>query len=149
MYKSILIATDGSELSDKGVEHGLALAKMLGAAVTLVTVTANDLLSPYDMAEEMRRGNNPLELYREAMNEKAGEILEAARARAEAAGIEARTVHVPETPPAEGIIEVATRHDCDLIVMSSHGRRGIRRLMLGSQTAEVVATTRIPVLVVR
>jgi len=149
MYKHILIATDGSELSGKGLDHGLALAKALGAAVTVVTVTANEFLSPYDMAEEVNRGHNPLETYRRAMDAEAAKILEAATARARSAGVEIRTEHVAERPPAEGILEAAAEHACDLIVMASHGRRGVSRLMLGSQTAEVVATTTIPVLVVR
>jgi len=149
MYKHILIATDGSELSEKGLDHGLALAKALGAAVTVVTVTANEFLSPYEMAEEAGRGNNPLETYRNAMKKEADKILEAASAKARAAGVDIRTAHIAERHPAEGIVEAATDRKCDLIIMASHGRRGVQRLMLGSQTAEVVTTTTIPVLVVR
>lgn len=149
MYKHILIATDGSELAEKGLDHGLALAKALGAAVTVVTVTANEFLSPYDMAEEASRGSNPLETYRRAMDKEAAKILEAATAKARSAGSDIKTLHIAERPPAEGILEAATEHGCDLIIMASHGRRGVSRLMLGSQTAEVVATTTIPVLVVR
>lgn len=149
MYKHILIATDGSELSEKGLDHGLALAKSLGAVVTVVTVTANELLPYSEMVEEIRRGNNPLEIYRSAMESEANKILDAARAKAQAAGIDISTEHVPESPPAEGILEAASKRTCDLIVMSSHGRRGVQRLMLGSQTAEVVTTGTIPVLVIR
>ena len=83
------------------------------------------------------------------MEAEANKILDAASAKAQAAGLTIRTRHVAESPPAEGIIEAATEDNCDLIVMSSHGRRGVQRLMLGSQTAEVVTTTKIPVLVVR
>lgn len=149
MYKHILIPTDGSELAGKGLDHGLALAKAIGASVTVVTVTGNELLSPLAMAEEARRGINPIEEYRRVNEQQARAVLDAANQKAGSAGVKIQTVHVAERLPAEGIIEAAKEHGCDLIVMSSHGRRGLRRLMLGSQTAEVVATAAIPVLVVR
>ncbi|RDE09197.1 universal stress protein [Pelagibacterium lacus] len=149
MYKHILIATDGSELAQKGLDHGLALAKSLGAAVTVVTVTANELMSYREIAEEVNRGHNPFETFRAAMEKEANRILESASEKARTAGVTIRTEHVAERPPAEGIIEAATENQADLIIMSSHGRRGIQRLMLGSQTAEVVATSKIPVLVIR
>lgn len=149
MYKNILIATDGSALSGKGIDHGLALAKVLDATVTVVTVTGNEVPSPRSMAEDVRQGINPLEIYRQAMTEEALEILRSATAKASAAGLNVKTVHIAERPAAEGILQAANEHGCDLIVMSSHGRRGISRLLLGSQTAEVVATTSVPVLVVR
>lgn len=149
MYKHILIATDGSDLSGKGLDHGLALAKSLGAAVTVVTVTANEIMPYSEMAEEVRRGNNPLEMVRAAMEKEANEILDAASEKARAAGVEIKTLHIPERHAAEGILEAARENNCDVIIMSSHGRRGLRRLMLGSQTAEVVTTGTIPVLVIR
>lgn len=148
MYRHILIATDGSELAGKGLSHGLGLAKAIGAAVTVATVT--DLWSPLAMAHEAIRGrNHPAEDYEAVMSAAAARILDAARERAAAQGIDARTVHVADRHPGEGIVETAASLDCDLIVMSSHGRRGARRLMLGSQTAEVVTHTTIPVLVIR
>jgi len=149
MYKHILITTDGSELADKGLEHGLALAKAVGADVVIVTVTDNQLPSPYEVAFNSRRGKNPLEERRAAEDAAAQATLEAAAKKAAAAGVSAKTVHIAERHPAEGIVEAAREHKADLIVMSSHGRRGVRRLMLGSQTAEVVTSTAIPVLVVR
>ena len=149
MYRHILIATDGSELADRGLDHGLALAKAVGAAVTIVTVTENEYLSPYAMAIDFHQGHNPVEAQRDAQRALARGILDRAAARAEAAGVTFSAIHVAERPPAEGIIETATEKGCDLIVMSSHGRRGVRRLMVGSQTAEVVTTTAVPVLVIR
>lgn len=149
MYKHILIATDGSELADKGLKHGLALAKALGSKVTVVTVTANEFLSPYAMAEDVADGINPLEVQRQASAAEANKILEAASATAQSVGVDIKTMHIAERPPAEGIVETALENNCDLVVMSSHGRRGVQRLLLGSQTSEVVATISIPVLVVR
>lgn len=148
MYKHILIPTDGSELATKGLEQGLALAKALQASVTIVTVT--ELWSAYELAIEARSGkHNPVERFEKEASETATRVLEAAAAKASAAGVSAKTIHIPDMHPAEGIIQAATDNGCDVIVMSSHGRRGMRRFILGSQTAEVVTQTAIPVLVIR
>lgn len=148
MYKHILVPTDGSQLATKGLDQGLALAKTLGASVTIVTVT--ELWSPYELAIEARSGkHNPVGQFEQEAAETARRVLDAAAARAEAAGVDHVTLHIPDMPPAEGIIQAATDRGCDLIVMSSHGRRGVRRFILGSQTAEVVSHTTIPVLVIR
>jgi nucleotide-binding universal stress UspA family protein len=148
MYKHILIPTDGSALADKALDHGLGLAKALGSAVTLVTVT--DFWSPLAMAHEALRGHpHPAEQFESEMAAAAEKVLRAAQQKAEAHGITAATVHVADKHPAQGVIDTAMDVGCDLIVMSSHGRRGAKRLMLGSQTAEVVTHTTIPVLVIR
>lgn len=148
MYKHILITTDGSELATRGLDHGLALAKELGSSVTIVTVS--ETWSPFEMAGEVNRGkSNPLEEFEKAAADAARQILDTAEERARASGIEADTVHIPDMHPAEGIIDAAKRRGCDLIVMASHGRRGARRLILGSQTAEALAHTTVPILVIR
>jgi len=79
----------------------------------------------------------------------AQEILTPAKATADAQGITANTVHVLDRYAADGIIDTATERHSDLIVMTSHGRRGVTRVLLGSQTAEVLARSTIPVLVIR
>lgn len=148
MYKHILVATDGSELAGKGLRHGLGLAKTLGAAVTIVTVT--DFWSPLAMANEAIRGKrHPSDDYEAVMANTAKRILDAAKVKAQVEGVQARTIHIADKHPGEGIVDTALDQGCDLIVMSSHGRRGAKRLMLGSQTAEVVTHTTIPVLVIR
>lgn len=148
MYKHILLPTDGSELAMKGVEQGLALAKALQALATIVTVTPH--WSIHEMAVEARKARaNPIERFEKEAAEAARQILDDAKAKAAAAGISANAIHVAEMNAAEGIIDAAMKHGCDLIVMSSHGRRGVRRMILGSQTAEVLAHTTIPVLVIR
>lgn len=148
MYKHILIPTDGSEVAMKGVEQGLMLAKALQASATIVTVT--ELWSSYEIAIEARRHNpNPFESFKKQATETAKRVLDAAAAKANEVGINANTIHIPDMHAAEGIIQAATDNGCDLIVMSSHGRRGVRRFILGSQTAEVVTQTTIPVLVIR
>ena len=148
MYKKILIPTDGSELADKGVAHGLDLAKAVGASAVLVSVT--EIWSGLDMASKVEQGkDNPIELFETAAEQAANSILAKAAASAKAAGVAAETVHVRDREPAVGIMETAELQDCDLIVMASHGRRGLGRMLLGSQTAEVLAFSKVPVLVLR
>lgn len=148
MYRNILISTDGSELAGKAVEHGVTLAKEMGAAVTFVTVT--EMWSALEMASEASHGTpNPLEVYEEMAAESAQNILDAAQKCARDAGVRCETLHVRDRAPAEGIVATADEKGCDLIVMASHGRRGLNRLLLGSQTTEVLAYSKVPVLVVR
>ena len=148
MYNKILIPTDGSELATKAVAHGAMLAKQVGASVVIVTVTES--WSPLEMATQAEQGKQkPIELYETVAGKAAREILDAAAALADAEGIKTETVHIPDREPAVGIIETANMHDCDLIVMASHGRRGLGRMLLGSQTAEVLAFSKLPVLVLR
>jgi len=148
MYRHILIPTDGSPLATKGLDHGLALAKALQAKVTIVTVT--EMWSAFAISHEVRLGRpNPLASFEEKAIQASNRILEAAAEKAAAAGVDSTTVHIADMAAAEGILHAAGQHGCDLIVMASHGRRGIRRLMLGSQTAEVATQADVPVLVVR
>lgn len=148
MYKTILIATDGSELAGKAVVNGLALAKTLGASI--VTVTATDPWPPTEMAAELERGEkNPIEDFEKAMAGWADEILDGVATKAKEAGVACETLHVADRHPADAIVETADRKGCDLIVMASHGRRGVKRLLLGSIAAEVLAHTTLPVLVYR
>ena len=148
MYRKILIPTDGSELATKAVEHGAKLAKQVGATVVIVTVTES--WSPLEMADKVEQGKqNPIEQYETVAGKAAKETLKAAAVLADAEGIKTETVHIPDREPAVGIIETADMYDCDLIVMASHGRRGLGRMLLGSQTAEVLAFSKLPVLVLR
>jgi nucleotide-binding universal stress UspA family protein len=149
MYTHILISTDGSELATKGLEHGLSLAKALGSMVTIVTVTESWHIFELAKQVEQHPGSNPVEDFTKTSAAVAASILQAATAAAAKVGVSAETVHVTNEHPAPGIIEAAEEKGCNLIVMASHGRRGLGRLVLGSQAAEVVATSKIPVLIVR
>jgi nucleotide-binding universal stress UspA family protein len=146
MYKHILIATDGSEVARKGVDHGLSLAKSLGAKATIVMVTER---WPVYAGPEWMPGPTEMAEYEARQKEAATTVLSDVKAAADRLGIAAETVHVPEALPAEAIVATATERHCDLIVMASHGRRGLRRLLLGSQTSEVLVSSPVPVLVVR
>jgi nucleotide-binding universal stress UspA family protein len=149
MYANILLSTDGSDVAKKGVEHGIALAKALTAKVTVVAVTeplpvyyGNGHASGWIPAPE------EFERYDAASKERADKVLDEARAMAEQIGISVELLHVPNAHPATTIIETAKARGCDLIVMGSHGRRGLSKLFLGSQTSEVLADGSVPVLVV-
>jgi nucleotide-binding universal stress UspA family protein len=148
MYKHILIATDGSELAGKGVEHGLALAGPLGAKVTVLTVTEP---LPTGIVEAAKREfvTDPLGEYEHQMDQYAERLMEDVKARASELGVSIEVNRETDRFPAEAIVRSARLNGCDLIVMSSHGRRGINKFLLGSQTSEVLAHTTIPVLVVR
>ncbi len=131
MRKHILVPTDGSETAQRGVDYGLALARDLGAKVTVLTVT-----DPYRLSDA-------------AEKEAADRVLQKVKADAGKLGVDTALVHVSEARPAEVILKVAEARGAHLIVIGSHGRRGVNRLLLGSQAAEVLARAAIPVLVVK
>jgi nucleotide-binding universal stress UspA family protein len=145
MYTNILIPTDGSALAGKAVEHGLALAKRIGAKATALTVVPpfHTLTTDTQMIED-----TPAR-YKARMQENAEKILAAVAAAAQAAGVLCATVQVEHEHPYRAIIDTAELKGCDLIVMASHGRRGISALVLGSETVKVLTHCKIPVLVHR
>ncbi len=145
MYQHILIATDGSDLANKAIQHGLGLAKAVNAKVTLLTVTDPIWNAvPGEMAIAF-----PYEEYQKATAENAERILAAAANAAKAKNVSYTVKHVKDQFPAEGIVSAAKEGACDLIVMASHGRRGLTRMILGSQAATVVISSTIPVLIYR
>jgi nucleotide-binding universal stress UspA family protein len=146
MSQHILISTDGSEIAQKGVDQGLALAKAMDAKVTIVTVT--EVLVPY-----LPRGGEVTALahyqeFAEIQKDAAERVLADASEAARRMGVEAETLCVELGSPPDAIVETAKERNCSLIAMASHGRRGLSRLMLGSVTLEVLAISPIPVLVV-
>jgi nucleotide-binding universal stress UspA family protein len=144
MFTHMLIATDGSDVANKAVDQGLALAKALKAKVTVVTVTGpfGESLAEMDMAASADQ-------YHKQVTDWVSKVLSPVASAAREAGIVYDTVHVDGQYPAEGIIKAAKDSDCDVIVMASHGRRGLQRLLLGSQTQKVVTLSTVPVLVWR
>jgi nucleotide-binding universal stress UspA family protein len=148
MYKHILIATDGSDLAQGAENAGLTLTKSLNAQVCAVTVTEPwDALAMAALAE--RGAPNPVTDYDRAAASAANRILSHVSETAKKIGVACVTLHVKDKQPADGIVETAKERGCDLIVMASHGRRGISRLLLGSQAMKVVASSPVPVLVCR
>lgn len=149
MFKSLLIATDGSELGDKAVAAGVELAKAHGAKVLVLTATdpvATGLgaggYGTFDAGPIIAQLEDDYAA-------EAKKLLAAAKDKLAASGLAAETLHVPRHRPADAILEVATERGIDTIVMGSHGRRGLGRLLLGSQASEVLARSSVPVLIVK
>ena len=145
MYANVLIPTDGSQLSGKAVEHGIALAKRIGAKITVLTVSTpfHTFTTDTQMIED-----TPAQ-YKARMQDRTEKILGAAGRAAQAAGVPCETVHVEHEHPYQAIIDTAGAKGCDLIVMASHGRRGLSAIVLGSETVKVLTHSKIPVLVHR
>jgi nucleotide-binding universal stress UspA family protein len=145
MYTSILIPTDGSELAGKAVEHGIELAKRIGAKVTVLTV-----LPPFHTftTDTQMIEDTPVR-YKARMQEQAEKTLGAVAVAAQGAGVTCETVQVEHEHPYRAIIDVADSKGCDLIVMASHGRHGISAIVIGSETVKVLTHCKVPVLVHR
>jgi nucleotide-binding universal stress UspA family protein len=145
MFKHILIPTDGSELATAAVDRGLELASALGARVTFLTVIEPFHLLSYHPAQLQETHDTYLA---ESMKHATG-ITEACEAKAKAKGVEARSLVRRSDHPFVEIGAAADGEGVDLIAIASHGRRGITAMVLGSQTAKVLAQSKIPVLVYR
>ncbi len=149
MYKHILIPTDGSALSDKAVEAAIKLAKLLGARIT-----AFHAMEPYPLqgayaAEASGVAELQPEIFAERSEEYAKRVLDAVGRAADAASVQCTTDYATARSPSQAIIEKAGKEKCDLIVMASHGRRGLEGFLLGSETQKVLTHSSIPVLVYR
>jgi nucleotide-binding universal stress UspA family protein len=138
MYTHILIPTDGTELAGKAVQHGAALAKQIGAKVTILTVLPPEMITTDREMSEIRQAS---------IRKHAAEMLSAVAMQT--ADIACERIEVEHEDPYRAIIETADAKGCDLIVMASHGRRGIAAIVLGSETVKVLTHCKIPVLVYR
>lgn len=147
MYKRILVATDGSELSTKAVDHAIALAKLLGAELVALKVTH---LQAQDRWDGQLRPNVAEKAEQERRwSENSQAVVDGVAASAKAAGVQATAITEKSNFVADTIIDVAEKKACDLIVMASHGRRGLARVLLGSETQHVLTHSQLPVLVLR
>ncbi len=149
MYQNIVCAIDGSELSGKALRQALALAKATGGKVTAVTVTEPSvIISPGAEMMMVDTGAIIADLDK-AKAESAKSILAEAESQANATGAAIAKLHVANSTAADGILHAAREQKADLIVMGSHGRRGLGRLLLGSQASEVLSHSELPVLIVK
>jgi nucleotide-binding universal stress UspA family protein len=149
MYARILIATDGSDLADRALDHGCRLARMAGSEVTIVTVTEPVTIVGGGYATVVGGVVDPIPELIEAQQKSAEELLQRAAKRAANQGVTVKTMLVDNSFAADGIVATANEIGAELIIMGSHGRRGLNRLLLGSQTNNVLAHTKLPVLVTR
>ena len=147
MYKRILIATDGSELSHKAVDHAIGLAALCQAELIAVTVVPHYPRSYFDGSLPLT--NDEVERVEKHWSEGGHKILETVQTAAKAQGVTLSDVVVKSDLVADALIETAKTQKADLIVMASHGRKGMSRLLLGSETQQVLTHTSIPVLVLR
>ena len=147
MYKRILVATDGSALSKKAVTSAIALAATCGAELVALKVVPRYPQAYFEgsiplSAEEISRVETQ-------WAESARVQLAAVEKAAKAKGVDAKVVTVKSDVVSDGIIAAAKKQNADLIVMASHGRKGIKRLLLGSETQLVLTHSHVPVLVLR
>ncbi|KVT41310.1 universal stress protein [Burkholderia ubonensis] len=145
MFKHLLVPTDGSALSDAALQMAVALAKEHSANLTVLHVIPEFHMFTSD-AEML---GDTKERFQQVAQQHAEAFLAAATAIAQHAGVECEAISLTEAHAHEAIIDVATRRNCDLIVMASHGRSGARALLIGSETQKVLTHSDIPVLVVR
>lgn len=146
MYKHILLPTDGSALSEVAISNGLKFAKALGARVTgLYVMVEREVESFEDYAPTEAKSAAPDKLAKE----EAQRYLGAIAARAAEAQVRCETLSMSHASPHQAIIRAATDKGCDLIIMASHGRKGITGELVGSETARVITNCKIPVLVYR
>ncbi|MFO1082965.1 MAG: universal stress protein [Reyranellaceae bacterium] len=145
MFQHILIATDGSPLSESAVDQAMTLAREAGAKVTVVTVT-----EPFHvMATDSKQLSETRETYERHMKAEAARYLASAEHKAKAQGVQCHVVQIEEEHPYKAIVDTAKKVGCDLIAMASHGRRGVSALVIGSVTNKVLTHSAIPVLVYR
>jgi nucleotide-binding universal stress UspA family protein len=144
MYKRILFPTDGSEITGKALNSAIALAKLTGAEICALSVKEP---FPYSAISEMQPVP-PQEFY-DAQERIASDRVKAAQQAAQAAGVTCHAHTVEALHPWEAMLDHADKQGCDVIVMASHGRRGVAALLLGSETQRVLLHTKLPVLVVR
>jgi nucleotide-binding universal stress UspA family protein len=145
MFSNILVPTDGSKLSEKAIKQAVQFAKKIKARITAVHVIPKFHTFTYQM--EMLEATAPE--YAKSSVEQAQRYLEYVRRVAAAADVDCDAVHVTGDQPYKEIIKVAKKKSCDLILLASHGRRGIEGFLLGSETQKVLTHSDIPVLVYR
>lgn len=137
MYENILLPTDGSEGAGEAVEHAASIAGKFDSTIHVVYVVDLRATSPHDMAEVL---TGKLE----DIGKKATQTI---KEELEGEGLEVKT-YVEKGIPHKTIMDLADRQDIDLIIMGTHGRTGLDRIMLGSVTEKVVRKSKIPVLTV-
>lgn len=146
-YQRILIATDGSTLSEKAVDHGLALAELSGATAIAVKIVPRYPRSYFEGGVSVELAD--VKRIEQQWNDAAQALVNAVQARGKARGITVKAVVSKSDLVAEAIIAAAKKHKADLIVMASHGRKGVKRMLMGSETQHVLTHSHIPVLVLR
>ena len=147
MYQKILVATDGSTLSRKAVMTAISLAQLCGAELVALKVVPRYPMSYFEGGMAMEA--TEVARVEAQWSEHGQAIVDAVKKLASSKGVGVKAVIAKSDLVAEAIVLAAKKHKCDLIVMASHGRKGIKRLLLGSETQHVLTHSHIPVLVLR
>jgi nucleotide-binding universal stress UspA family protein len=147
VYHHLLVPSDGTQLSLRALDQALALAKALGSQVTLLHVQPPLPVPLVGMGDMLDPAT--VDSLSQTAEKESARILQEGQAAGQAAGVALRTEVVKQDLPYRAIVEAAKRHGCDLIVMASHGRKGLSGLLIGSETQRVLLHAPIPVLVVR
>jgi nucleotide-binding universal stress UspA family protein len=147
MYKRILVATDGHALSKKAVTAATQMAKLCGAELIAVSVVPR-YVSYYAEGAMMMAPADTIKIEAQWVAN-AKKVVDAVKIEAAAQGVKAKAVTVKSDLVAETLVATAQKYKCELIVMASHGRKGIKRLLLGSETQHVLTHSTVPVLVLR
>ena len=147
MYQRILVATDGSTLSKKAVRSAIDLAAAVGADLVALYVVPRYPVSYFEggitiSVQDIARTEKQ-------WSDKGQAVVDAVQLAAQAAGVKTKAVVAQSDLVAESIMSAAKKHKCDLVVMASHGRKGIKRVLLGSETQHVLTHSTVPVLVLR
>ena len=147
MYKRILVATDGSDLSTTAVQSAIELAAAIGAELVALYVVPRYPVSYFEggitiSVEDIARAEKQ-------WSDKGQAVVDEVQQEAQARGVNAKAVVTQSDLVAESIMSAASKHACDLVVMASHGRKGIKRVLLGSETQHVLTHSTVPVLVLR
>jgi nucleotide-binding universal stress UspA family protein len=147
MYQRILVATDGSDLSRTAVSSAIELAAAIGAELVALYVVPRYPVSYFEggitiSVQDVARTEKQ-------WSDKGQAVVDEVQRDAQAQGVKAQAVVTQSDLVAESIMSAATKHNCDLVVMASHGRKGIKRVLLGSETQHVLTHSTVPVLVLR
>ena len=147
MYDKILVATDGSSLSKKAVGSAINLAALTGASLVALKVVPRYPQSYFEGGLALQA--NEVARIEKQWADEGQAVVDEVKTLAELQGVKTRPVTIKSDVVSDAVIATAKKHKCDLIVMASHGRRGVKRLLLGSETNQVLTHSHIPVLVLR
>ena len=147
MYQRILVATDGSDISRAAVASAIALAKAVQAELVALYVVPRYPVSYFEGG--MTVSVDDISRTEKQWNDQGQAVVDAVQLEAKAHGVAATALVIQSDLVAESIISATKKHDCDLVVMASHGRKGIKRILLGSETQHVLTHSIVPVLVLR
>ena len=148
MFQHVLVCTDGGKLSDKAVDAAIRLAKDLGARLTAFHAMQDYPINPFPEYAIVASSMSP-QTWKADQEKRAQRILAKVEIKAKKAGVDCSARAGLDIEPYRAIIAAAKKSRCDLIVMASHGRRGIKGLVLGSETNKVLTHSKLPVLVYR